>query len=132
MTNEVLQTLEKKKGLNLNVEGAITAAEKVESKKVLPPGKRVYLPVTMRRGVWAKAQGRCEFQHKGRRCTSRYRLEIDLGQPIGVHAGESEDQGGFAVVHVPRGGHHRKGGPGVGCGFGTRAHGAFVQPCWRV
>src|SRR5439155_15342715 len=48
-----------------------------------------------------------------------------LGQAVGVHPGEPEDQCGLAVVDVSGRGHDLKGssGPGVPC-LGERAHGA--------
>ena len=43
----------------------------------LPVGIRVALPSAMKRQVWSKADGRCEYEYQGRRCSSRYQLEID-------------------------------------------------------
>ncbi len=54
------------------------------AKKMLPAGIRVALPVQMKRQVWTKAEGRCEFVNQGRRCSSRYQLEIDHTQPLAL------------------------------------------------
>ncbi len=43
----------------------------------LPAGVRVALPNAIKRQVWSKADGRCEYVCEGRRCSSRYQLEID-------------------------------------------------------
>jgi 5-methylcytosine-specific restriction endonuclease McrA len=50
----------------------------------LPAGKRVYLPVALRKAVWNRGQGQCELVQQGRRCSSRYRLEIDHIQPLSL------------------------------------------------
>ena len=49
---------------------------------LLPKGERVYLPAFIRKEVWRKSGGRCEMQAQGRRCTSKYRLEIDHRLPL--------------------------------------------------
>ncbi len=52
--------------------------------KTLPAGIRVSLPVQLKRTVWSKADGKCEYVHQGRRCSSRYQLEIDHTQPLAL------------------------------------------------
>lgn len=59
----------------------VTAAAAVKP-KALPSGIRVALPAPMKRAVWTRASGRCEFAAQGRRCSSRHRLEIDHRTPL--------------------------------------------------
>jgi len=40
-------------------------------------GVRIPLPTSVKRLVWKKYQGQCAYQHQGRRCSSRFQLEID-------------------------------------------------------
>ncbi len=54
------------------------------AEKVLPVGVRVALPAQLKREVWNKADGRCEYVFRGRRCSSRYQLEIDHVQPLAL------------------------------------------------
>jgi hypothetical protein len=60
------------------------AAVAISAMPLLPAGTRVYLPVDLRKAVWARGQGRCELIKQGRRCTSLYRIEIDHIQPIAL------------------------------------------------
>ena len=51
------------------------------------PGPRSrYIPVGVRREVWRRDQGCCSYvdRHSGRRCRSRYRLEIDHVVPFAL------------------------------------------------
>ncbi|MDE0449361.1 MAG: HNH endonuclease signature motif containing protein, partial [Spirochaetaceae bacterium] len=51
------------------------------------PGSRSrYIPVAVRREVWRRDQGCCSYvdPHSGRRCGSRYRLEIDHVVPFAL------------------------------------------------
>ena len=94
MTQETLTRLEKKKGIlpssdvteqneAQHVAKAIADAGEVTEHRPLPSGKRVSLPVALKRAVFARAQGRCEYIAKDqRRCTSRFRLEIDHILPL--------------------------------------------------
>lgn len=59
----------------------VTAAAAVTPPR-LPPGVRVALPAPIKRAVWTRAGGRCEFAAQGRRCSSRHRLEIDHRTPL--------------------------------------------------
>ena len=44
-----------------------------------------YIPAELRRMTWTRAGGRCEFNDQsGRRCTSKYALEVDHIRPIGL------------------------------------------------
>ncbi|MDE0448969.1 MAG: HNH endonuclease signature motif containing protein, partial [Spirochaetaceae bacterium] len=54
------------------------------------PGSRSrYIPAAVRREVWRRDQGRCSYvdRHSGRRCGSRYRLEIDHIVPFALGGG---------------------------------------------
>ena len=54
------------------------------------PGLRSrYIPTTVRREVWRRDQGCCSYvdPHSGRRCGSRYRLEIDHIVPFALGGG---------------------------------------------
>ncbi|MBC7691026.1 MAG: HNH endonuclease [Methylotenera sp.] len=79
LATEALLRLEKQKGIQTRMPSTpATAAAAVKNPpKIIPPGRRGYLPVTLRKQVWAKSDGRCEFTVDGRRCSSRYRLEVD-------------------------------------------------------
>ncbi len=76
--------------------------------KTLPVGIRVALPTAMKQQVWNKANGRCEYVHQGRRCSSRYQLEIDHAYPLAL-GGSNEcsnlkllckNHNGFAAIEV--------------------------------
>jgi hypothetical protein len=66
--------------------------EVVEKARSLPQGKRVYLPAALRRAVYARAGGRCEYTIQGQRCGSRYMLEIDHRVPISRGGGHEFSQ----------------------------------------
>ena len=54
------------------------------------PGSRSrYIPVAVKREVWRRDQGCCSYvdRHSGRRCGSRYRLEIDHIVPFALGGG---------------------------------------------
>ena len=54
------------------------------------PGSRSrYIPTAVRREVWRRDQGCCSYvdRHSGRRCGSRYRLEIDHIVPFALGGG---------------------------------------------
>ena len=54
------------------------------------PGSRSrYIPAVVRREVWRRDQGCCSYvdRHSGRRCGSRYRLEIDHIVPFALGGG---------------------------------------------
>ena len=44
-----------------------------------------YVSAPVRRLVFRRAQGRCEYHFNGRRCSSRYALEVDHIVPVGKH-----------------------------------------------
>ena len=79
MTDEMLKKLEKKKGISLDPKAALTAAAAAEKSKPLPVGKRIKLPVSITRAIWARGHGQCEVRNTktGKRCNSRYRIDID-------------------------------------------------------
>jgi 5-methylcytosine-specific restriction endonuclease McrA len=58
---------------------------KVVAKAALPVGQRVYLSATIRREVFGRSGGQCEYTSQGHRCTSRYSLEMDHVQPLALH-----------------------------------------------
>jgi len=45
-------------------------------------GTRIQLPTSVKRLVWQRYQGQCAYQHQGRRCSSRFQLEIDHINPL--------------------------------------------------
>jgi hypothetical protein len=56
--------------------------EKQEKKLIemlakLETSERIVLPISAKRIVWRKARGQCCFRHNGRRCESRFQLQID-------------------------------------------------------
>ena len=55
----------------------------------LPGSRPRYIPVAVRREVWRRDQGCCSYvdPHGGRRCGSRYRLEIDHIVPFALGGG---------------------------------------------
>ncbi len=88
-----LTRLEKAKGLQ--PQGAQKKCDKSGQKpdesnrvhtaaKTLPVGIRVALPVHLKRQVWSRADGKCEYEYRGRRCNSRYQLEIDHLNPLAL------------------------------------------------
>lgn len=81
LADEELLRLEKKKGIMLQAEEAVTAAAAV---KLLPPGYRVRLPRPIKKTLWARSKGQCEIVKNGQRCSSRYRLEIDHVEPLAL------------------------------------------------
>jgi 5-methylcytosine-specific restriction endonuclease McrA len=70
----------------------ISQAENRESQKIIsateeneaPTLKNSRLPFTAseRRLVWRKSQGQCCYHHQGRRCSSRFQLQIDHIIPV--------------------------------------------------
>ena len=97
IATETLVRLEKKKGIlpSFEVTGlneaqhiakALTAAGAVTERRPLPSGKRISLPIALKHAVFARAQGRCEYLAKDqKRCTSRFRLEIDHILPLALN-----------------------------------------------
>ena len=62
----------------------------VMQRSAAQPGSRSrYIPVTVKREVWRRDQGCCSYvdRHSGRRCGSRYRLEIDHIVPYALGGG---------------------------------------------
>ena len=55
----------------------------------LPGSRSRYIPVAVHREVWRRDQGCCSYvdRHSGRRCGSRYRLEIDHIVPFALGGG---------------------------------------------
>ena len=54
--------------------------------RALPGSRSRYIPAVVRREVWLRDQGCCSYvdPHSGRRCGSRYRLEIDHIVPFAL------------------------------------------------
>jgi hypothetical protein len=95
LASEALGRLEKQRGILISVAQVTkgqtddatpspTAAAAVSPAPPLPAGKRVRLPAVLRRAVWTQGSGQCQISHQGRRCTSRYRLEVDHIQPLAL------------------------------------------------
>jgi 5-methylcytosine-specific restriction endonuclease McrA len=74
LATDALSRLERDKNV-------LVRTAEVRTKK-LPSGVRVSLPAPLKRSVWARASGRCEYAAQGRRCSSRHRLEIDHCVPL--------------------------------------------------
>ncbi|MCY4481899.1 MAG: hypothetical protein OXC12_03410 [Spirochaetaceae bacterium] len=55
----------------------------------LPESRSRYIPVAVKREVWRRDQGCCSYvdRHSGRRCGSRFRLEIDHIVPFALGGG---------------------------------------------
>ena len=69
------------------------------------PGSRSrYIPAVVRREVWRRDQGCCSYvdPHSGRRCGSRYRLEIDHIVPFALGGGAEPEN-----LRLRCGAHHR-------------------------
>jgi hypothetical protein len=64
--------------------------------KTLPAGIRVALPVHLKRCVWQRTGGRCEFRSGDRRCNSHYQLEIDHIKPLAL--GGSNELSNFRLL----------------------------------
>jgi hypothetical protein len=111
LVEETLPGLEKKKGLiqgdlaDQKTQVTIAAAADptdqnapardnkiIEKAQSLPKGKRVYLPAALKRAVYARSGGRCEYTTHGKRCSSRYMLEIDHRIPISRGGGHEFSQ----------------------------------------
>jgi hypothetical protein len=84
MADETLQAIEKKKGISCDAEATATAALEHERLHPLTAGVRVALPAVIERAVWARGKGRCEVVHGGKRCVSRYLIQIDHIIPLAV------------------------------------------------
>lgn len=44
--------------------------------------RRIQLPVSVKRMIWRNSQGQCCYRHLGRRCSSRFQLQIDHIVPL--------------------------------------------------
>ncbi|MDE0026540.1 MAG: HNH endonuclease [Spirochaetaceae bacterium] len=69
------------------------------------PGSRSrYIPAAVKREVWRRDQGCCSYvdPHSGRRCGSRYRLEIDHIVPFALGGGAEPEN-----LRLRCGAHHR-------------------------
>jgi len=53
------------------------AKKQADIEMKLDTSERIVLPVSVKRIVWRKAQGQCCYRHNGRRCDSRFQLQID-------------------------------------------------------
>jgi 5-methylcytosine-specific restriction endonuclease McrA len=112
LVEETLPRLEKKRGVSSDPKTQVTIAaaagvaeglghavqasslspEIAEKARVLPKGKRVYLPAALKRAVYARSGGRCEYTADGKRCSSRYMLEIDHRVPLSGGGGHEFSQ----------------------------------------
>ena len=70
----------------------------------LPDARSRYIPAVVRREVWRRDQGRCSYvdRHSGRRCGSRYRLELDHIVPFALGGGAEPSN-----LRLRCGAHHR-------------------------
>ena len=106
LLNEMLPRLKRKKGISKST--ATVAASKTKDvttprtdvtsetprTHLVPPTlrnytpaatPRVYIPATIRKSIWHRSQGRCEFTAStGRRCESRFQLELDHKHPLAL------------------------------------------------
>ncbi|MGK5089641.1 HNH endonuclease signature motif containing protein, partial [Bdellovibrionota bacterium FG-2] len=96
LVNETLPRLEKKKGIATETTAAAKVPAAAAPAKALPAGQRVYLSVSVRREVFLRAQGRCEYIYQGRRCTSRFALELDHIHPLAL--GGANERENFRVL----------------------------------
>jgi hypothetical protein len=71
---------------------AAAAVTKAAMAQALPAGKRVPLPAILKRKVFARSGGRCQYVHEGRRCNSAYQLEIDHIRPLAYGGGHELEQ----------------------------------------
>jgi hypothetical protein len=76
--------LQRIRGLIAHSKPHASYAAKGAAQHPLPAGQRVHLPVALRKAVWARSGGRCEFVHEGRRCTSQYLIQIDHIVPLAL------------------------------------------------
>jgi hypothetical protein len=58
------------------------AADSANEKPLASNHIRVSMTAADRRLVWRKSQGQCCYQHQGRRCSSRFQLQIDHIIPV--------------------------------------------------
>ena len=91
LVNETLPRLEKKKGITTETAAAAKVPAVAAPAKAFPAGQRIYLPITLRREVFARARGRCEYIYRGRRCTSRFALELDHIRPLALGGANDRD-----------------------------------------
>ena len=63
---------------NQNPSGAV----EIKSSSQISVGMRTPLAVAEKRLVWRKSQGQCCYRHEGRRCSSRFQLQIDHIIPL--------------------------------------------------
>jgi len=68
----VKESIKKRDLLAAPVKLRATAAD-----QKLQTSERIQLPVSVKREVWRRAQGQCCFRHNGRRCSSRFQLQVD-------------------------------------------------------
>jgi 5-methylcytosine-specific restriction endonuclease McrA len=54
----------------------------VETSGVKEIGGRIQIPISVKRLVWKKSLGQCCYQHHGKRCASRFQLQIDHIRPM--------------------------------------------------
>lgn len=81
LADQQLKLLEEQKGIQ---EATAAAAVAPSKHPELPAGKRVYLPQSVKKAVWARSRGQCEYEREGRRCTSRHFLQIDHRTPLAL------------------------------------------------
>jgi hypothetical protein len=106
LVDETLPRLERKKGIIGDQDGPVTAAaavgdgvlesgvkpEVMAKIRQLPAGRRVRLPAPLQRAVYARSGGQCEYVFDGKRCGSRYLLQIDHRIPLAAGGGHELSQ----------------------------------------
>ncbi len=70
-----------------------TDKDRNETKKIKQPNNRVYIPINLKRKVWQRAQGQCQYQdtQSKRRCESKFQLQHEHKQPVAKGGENSEE-----------------------------------------
>jgi hypothetical protein len=93
MADATIAREEKRRGLRATKSGVAVNGNSDQLASIRPAagrneglksGIRIPLSRPLQRRVWTQAQGCCEYEHEGRRCSSRYRLEIDHRIPLAL------------------------------------------------
>ncbi len=68
----------------------VTDKKTEENKRI---NSRVYIPINLKRKVWHKAQGQCQYQdiQSERRCESKFQLQNEHKQPVAKGGKNSEE-----------------------------------------
>jgi 5-methylcytosine-specific restriction endonuclease McrA len=66
-------------------------APEVEGSKAVYSSKGRYIPKALKKSVFERAAGQCEYTHEGRRCSCRNFLQVDHIVPLGQGGSTSEE-----------------------------------------